>query len=340
MNLLNPLTLKGGRRVKLFLLPVLLFALLATGCAHSPGPVAPATVHSPASAVPAAPAAATTALPAQPVVTASGAEQPLQPAPGLSVKAGNGKNDDKEGLGDFKEDVREGGSEERVEIADPLEPFNRAMFQFNDKMYFWVLKPVAQGYSAVVPQGARVGVDNFFSNIKFPIRFINALLQADFGGAATELGRFMVNTIWGIGGLLDPASGKDINLAKQDRDFGQTLGVYGVGQGFYVNWPVLGPSTPRDTAGMAGDYFLQPSTYLDPWTIWLGVRAYEKVNSTSIVIGDYESLKEAAIDPYVAVRDAYIQYRLNKVRNAKKASALSRTEEINQPAGNEQEPKK
>jgi phospholipid-binding lipoprotein MlaA len=244
-------------------------------------------------------------------------EQPVRAAPAPPSKAEKGKMDGQDELGDFKEDAQESDKAKRVEIADPLEPFNRAMYEFNDKMYFWVLKPVARGYSTVVPEKARVGVDNFLSNMKFPIRFINSLLQADFGAAATEVGRFMVNTIWGIGGLLDPASGNQINLAKQDRDFGQTLGVYGVGQGFYINWPILGPSSPRDTVGLAGDYFLQPSAYLDPWTIWLGIKAYEKVNSTSLVIGDYESLKEAAIDPYVAIRDAYVQYRLKKVKGVK-----------------------
>jgi phospholipid-binding lipoprotein MlaA len=212
INPLYPLILKGGRRVKRFLLPVMLFALLAVGCAHSPDPTTSL-------------AAPATALPPRPVMAASSAEQPIQPAPGLSVKAENGNIDSQEELGDFKEDAREGDSAERADIADPLEPFNRAMYHFNDKLYFWVLKPVAQGYGKVVPEGARVSVDNFFSNLRFPIRFINSLLQADFSGAATEVGRFMVNTIWGIGGLLDPASGKDINLTKQERDFGQTLGV-------------------------------------------------------------------------------------------------------------------
>jgi phospholipid-binding lipoprotein MlaA len=99
-----------------------------------------------------------------------------------------------------------------VEIAT-LEPFNRAMFHFNDKLYFWVLKPVAQGYQKVVPEAPRVGVNNFFSNLKFPIRFVSSLLQADFSGAATELGRFAVNTIWS-GGLLDPASSKQLISQK------------------------------------------------------------------------------------------------------------------------------
>ena len=214
--------------------------------------------------------------------------------------------------------------EERAEIADPLEPFNRAMYHFNDKLYFWVLKPVAQGYRKVVPENARVSVGNFFSNLTFPIRFVNCLLQANFGGAASELGRFMVNTICGIGGFLDIASSKSINLLKQDEDFGQTLGVYGLGHGFYITWPLLGPSSPRDTVGLVGDLFLNPFSYLNPWGIPAGIKAYDRVNDTSLRIGDYESLKEAAIDPYVAIRDAYVQYRQKKVKARGLKPALSK----------------
>ena len=203
--------------------------------------------------------------------------------------------------------------EAKGEIADPLEPFNRAMYHFNDKLYFWVLKPVAQGYGKVVPKAARVGVSNFFANLTFPIRFVNCLLQANFKGAAAELGRFTVNTLWGIGGFLDPASSQDINLSKQDEDFGQTLGAYGIGQGFYINWPIFGPSSPRDTVGLVGDTLLRPFTYLSSWYAGAGTWVYDRVNDTSLKIGDYESLKGAAIDPYVAIRDAYVQYRLKKV---------------------------
>ena len=211
--------------------------------------------------------------------------------------------------------VEEAGDQEKARIADPLEPFNRAMYHFNDKLYFWVLKPVAQGYRFVVPEVARIGVNNFFTNIAFPIRFVNCLLQANFNGAGRELGRFMLNTTAGIGGLFDPASHPDINIAKQDEDFGQTLGVYGVGQGIFITWPILGPSSPRDTLGLVGDYFTHPFFYYDgPWLITWELRAFDKVNDTSLRIGDYESLKEAAIDPYVAIRDAYVQYRLKKVK--------------------------
>ena len=202
---------------------------------------------------------------------------------------------------------------EQVTVADPWEPFNRAMFTFNDRLYFWVLKPVAEGYSAVVPEPARVSVGNFFSNLRAPIRFVNCLLQANIIGASTELFRFMLNSTIGLAGLFDPAGGEEIGLLRQDEDFGQTLGTYGVGQGFYIVWPFLGPSSPRDTLGMIGDYFSYPISYLDPWEIWLGVRGYQMINDTSLQIGDYEAIKDAALDPYISIRNAYIQYRQKKV---------------------------
>jgi phospholipid-binding lipoprotein MlaA len=224
-------------------------------------------------------------------------------------KSGNEGADIEENPAD--EEVEE---EEKATIADPLEPLNRAMYHFNDKLYFWALKPVARGYNLVVPEPARVSVNNFFSNLRFPIRFVNCLLQADFGCAGREIGRFAVNTIWGVGGLLDPASSEQLNIRKKEADLDQTLGVYGLGQGFYIVWPILGPSSVRDTARIVGDFFLYPVSYITPWYDWLAVRAYEEVNDTSLRIGDYESLKEAAIDPYVAIRDAYSQYRQNKVK--------------------------
>jgi phospholipid-binding lipoprotein MlaA len=207
--------------------------------------------------------------------------------------------------------------EETTTIADPLETFNRAMFTFNDRLYFWLLKPVAEGYKKIVPEPPRVSVNNFFTNLGFPARFINFLLQADFSGVAAEIGRFAVNTLWGIGGLMDPASSEQLDLPKKDPDFGQTLGMYGVGHGFYFVWPFFGPSSARDTTQLVGDYFLYPVYYLKPWYATTGVRAYEEVNDTSLKIGDYESLTGAAIDPYIALRDAYVQYREKKVEAAR-----------------------
>jgi phospholipid-binding lipoprotein MlaA len=219
-----------------------------------------------------------------------------------------------ETTGDMHEfaDYSESG-EEYAGISDPLEPINRIFFQFNDKLYFWFLKPVSSGYKAVVPKPARIGVKNFFSNLAFPIRFVNCILQAKFEGAGYEVGRFLTNSILGLGGFINVAE-KEFNMKAYDEDFGQTLGAYGLGNGFYINWPVLGPSTLRDTIGDAGDYFLDPVYYADLDTTYdISIKGYEKVNDTSLVIGDYEDLTKSAIDPYIAFRDAYFQYRRNKV---------------------------
>jgi phospholipid-binding lipoprotein MlaA len=198
-------------------------------------------------------------------------------------------------------------------IADPLQPVNRAFFQFNDKFYFWLLKPVATGYNTVVPEDARIGVHNFFSNLATPVRLVNCLLQVNFKCVGTETFRFLLNSTFGLAGLLDPAK-TEFNVEKQDRDLGQTLGIWGIGPAFYINWPILGPSSLRDTVGYVGDLFLDPLTYTNISVfINVGVRAYAQVNEASLTIGEYESLKESAIDPYIAVKDAYHQYRQNKI---------------------------
>jgi phospholipid-binding lipoprotein MlaA len=285
--------------MKHLLIPAVLLSFLAMSCAHRPSPVS----------------SPTSALSFQPrlIVLASDSEQILQNFPELIGKAGEANTVDP----GKSEEGMEAGEEPMVTMADPLEPFNRAMFQFNDKLYFWVLKPVAQGYNKVVPEVARGSVDHFFANLRFPIRFVSCLLQADFGCAGTELGRFAVNTVWGVGGLLDPASNEKLDIPKRQADLGQTLGVYGLGPGFYIVWPILGPSSARDTAKVVGDYFLYPVSYINPWYQSLGVKAYEEVNDVSLSIGDYESLKEAAIDPYVALRDAYAQYRRGLIEAAR-----------------------
>lgn len=259
----------------------------------------------------AAPAAASDALSAPPAASepvAQGAAPEEPAAPEDTAEA-----DGEAGEDEFDYDMEDVPAAEQVTIADPWEPFNRAMYTFNDRLYFWVLKPVAEGYSAVVPEPARVSVGNFFSNLRAPIRFVNCVLQANLIGASTELFRFMLNSTIGVAGLFDPAGGEEIGLLRQDEDFGQTLGSYGVGQGFYIVWPFFGPSSPRDTVGMVGDFFSYPISYLDPWYVWTAVRGYQAINDTSLQIGDYEAIKDAAIDPYVSIRNAYIQYRQKKV---------------------------
>lgn len=310
------------------LFPLVLAIFLAVGCAHSPQ-TAPSLEPSIGSSQP------------RPVVLASASGQTSlntperSGTPAIASADGRGKSNetvaptaaDSGGVQDSAEAPEAAGADDGEDdeysdeasekpaatIADPWEPFNRAMHTFNDRLYFWILKPVAQGYNVVVPEPARISVSNFFSNLRAPIRLVNCVLQANPIGAATELFRFMINSTVGLAGLFDPAGGEEINLQRQDTDLGQTLGVWGFGQGIYIVLPFTGPSSLRDTAGIVGDYFLYPISYLDPWYVWSAVRGYEVENEVSLRIGDYEAIKEAAIDPYIAFRDAYVQYRLNKV---------------------------
>ena len=199
-------------------------------------------------------------------------------------------------------------------INDPLEPINRAFFYFNDKFYFWFLKPAASTYRIIVPQTARIGVRNFFYNLSFPIRFVNCLLQLKFDSAGYEFSRFFINSTVGLAGFLDIATNK-LEMQKYEEDFGQTLGSYGMGPALYINWPILGPSSLRGTAGLIGDAFLDPVNYVVPRTKYnVSIKSYNSINKTSLTIGDYEDLKRSALDPYIAVRDAYYQYRNNKIK--------------------------
>jgi phospholipid-binding lipoprotein MlaA len=206
----------------------------------------------------------------------------------------------------------EGPEQEVVRVADPLQSWNRAMFHFNDKLYFWLLKPAAKGYRAVFPRPVRSGVRNFFHNITAPIRIVSALLQGKGRSASAELTSFLINSTVGILGFGDPA-GRWPELDSSEEDFGQTLATYGIGNGWYIVWPILGPSTLRDSVGMVGDWLLDPTKYVDPVEASVGLWVVDNVNETSFHIGDYESLKEAAIDPYISLRNAYIQNRKKKV---------------------------
>lgn len=207
-------------------------------------------------------------------------------------------------------------------VSDPIAGFNRTMFTLNDKLYFWVLKPATIGYKFVVPSEIRICVKNFFINLLMPIRFINCLLQGKGKAAAGELGRFTVNTTWGFLGLMDPATLYPA-LNPPSEDMGQTLGHYGIGNGFYIVWPFIGPSTLRDTLGSVGDWALNPFSFMQLISLDAGVLTSSEtsvvvfgvrtLNDTSFRIGQYEMLKNAALDPYEAFRDAYIQNRNSRI---------------------------
>jgi len=200
-------------------------------------------------------------------------------------------------------------------IADPLEPLNRFFFQFNDRLYYWVLKPVARGYSWFLPEELQIAFRNFFDNLRTPARAVNSLLQGNVRDSSQEVARFVLNSTVGIFGLGDFA--RDVlDLRSSHEDLGQTFARYGAGGGFYINWPFLGPSNFRDSLGLLGDAYMHPVILLDAdWGVIIGLWTFEKVNYTALTLGDYELFVETALDPYAAVKDAYQQYRNGLIEN-------------------------
>lgn len=195
---------------------------------------------------------------------------------------------------------------------DPLEGFNRGVYKFNDTADKAVIKPVAGAYKAVVPSPVRTGVGNFFSNLNTFVSAINNLLQGKINNAASEAGRFVINTTFGIAGLIDVASMDGIE--KHPEDFGQTLGYWGVGNGAYLVLPFLGPSTVRDTSGLVVDTLaFDPITYVDNPRVRNSSRLLYLIDKRSQYLPASDLLDEAALDPYVFMRDAYLQRRANMV---------------------------
>jgi phospholipid-binding lipoprotein MlaA len=204
--------------------------------------------------------------------------------------------------------------DEILEVFDPLETVNRGMFWFNDKLYFYLMKPIARGYRFIVPEPVRVSVGKFFSNLRTPVRMINAGLQGKFAAAGTELGRFGLNSTIGILGFFDPADSY-FDLKKTDEDTGQTLGFHGVGPGPYLVLPFIGPSSLRDGLGLLADSQMDIMTYLLEHQDYWGTLAFRAINTLSLDKDTYEGIKKDALDPYLFVRDAWTQYRQNLVEN-------------------------
>lgn len=205
---------------------------------------------------------------------------------------------------------------EAQQVFDPLSSYNQTMTNFNDKFLMNVLKPVATTYADIVHENIRTGISNVFDNLLFPIRFVNNVLQLKFVNASQELGRFAVNSTFGLLGIMDVAEKLDLKPHKED--FGQTLGFYGVGSGFHIVIPFFGPSNLRDIFGIATDSFVNPlstAVVYEPYQIpdnalqELGYRSYNLVNEYSLHIEDYEGLKRNAVDLYPFLRDIYEQRR-------------------------------
>jgi phospholipid-binding lipoprotein MlaA len=195
---------------------------------------------------------------------------------------------------------------------DRFERVNRAVYRFNDSLDRHIAKPLATGYVKTVPRPVRTGVSNFFNNLTYPTVIVNDLLQAKLKAFATDTTRLVVNSTIGIGGLFDPAT--QMGLPAGDEDFGQTLGKWGVPQGSYMVLPILGPSTVRDTVGYVGDQFTDPKNYLNDFYLAMGLTAMGLLDRRAELLATDDVLARA-FDPYVFMRNAYLQRREYQVKD-------------------------
>jgi phospholipid-binding lipoprotein MlaA len=208
-----------------------------------------------------------------------------------------------------------GGPSDVLDEYDPWEPFNEKMFSFNHNFDRYVLKPVAKGYNAVVPARVQQMIDSGFDNLLVVQRVVNNLLQWRLKGAGAELGRFLINSTFGIGGLFDIAK-QEFGLSKTKADFGQTLGIWGVSPGPFLVLPLQPPLTVRDGIGTAVDGAMDPLSYVLPF-LWtrLGMQIGNTVNDRSLNLDLYQGFEEATVDLYSAARNGYLQRRENLIKS-------------------------
>lgn len=196
--------------------------------------------------------------------------------------------------------------------SDPLESVNRGIFAFNMTADKYVLRPVAKGYRWAVPGFARTGIKNFFRNLGYPVTIANQYLQGKLADGTADLGRFLLNTTLGLGGFVDVAG--YWGLPAHDEDFGQTFGRWGVGEGWYLMLPFLGPSTNRDLVGMVFGAPLNPTYYSDETaTIW-GLTVLDAIQTRAQFL-NADALLMQQLDPYAFMRNAYLQRRWSAIHD-------------------------
>ncbi len=205
-----------------------------------------------------------------------------------------------------------------IDAGDPLESWNRQIFAMNKSFDHALLKPAAETYVEVVPEPARQGVHNFLTNLDSPVTFTNDLLQGEFTLATQTVGRFGLNSTVGLGGLVDVAT--PAGIPYHSADFGQTLGVWGVGDKPYLVLPLLGPDNPRDLAGQIADIFADPLMYLNlrSYTYWvMGRDGTEILDTRSGNLDMLDQLERSSVDEYASVRSLYKQFRNAHIRHGK-----------------------
>ena len=326
-------------RLRLPLATVLLCALAA--CASTPGPAAappaPAQASTAAAAAEVEHGAATTAatetLPAHapPVASSQAADVQPQAEPGIAAESGittgpvaasagqaaTEAEDDYAALYGPEPAASDDGTAVRP-AYDPWEPMNRRIHAFNNVVDRAVAKPLASAYVAVVPQPMRLGVTNFFDNLSSPRTFVNQLLQGRPRHAFQTLGRFVVNSTLGIGGIFDPAS--DLKMKRRSEDFGQTLGMWGWRSSRYVELPLFGPRTLRDALGLAGDAPLSAVQQVEQDKTRILLQGLQLVD-TRAQLAALDSLRESAPDEYAMVRDAWLRRRSFQIESDRRNRA-------------------
>jgi phospholipid-binding lipoprotein MlaA len=282
---------------------VVLLAALASACASAPKPSADA----PADAVVIDSTAAVAApLPPEPPIDPASID-----APATDVAATSDGEDDfaaiyGQGAYDPVADPTLPAPAQQPVAYDPWEKFNRKVHAFNNAVDRAVARPLARAYVAAVPRPVRLGVGNFFDNLRQPLTMVNQLLQGRPRDATQTFGRFVLNSTVGIGGIFDPAS--DLKMKRRSEDFGQTLGTWGWKRSRYVELPFFGPRTVRDVLGLAGDMPLSPTRYVEDDKARIFLQGLNLVDTRAQLLS-LDSLREGAVDDYALVRDSWLQRR-------------------------------
>ncbi len=243
-----------------------------------------------------------------------------KPSAGSAAITAKGKAADK--VGPTKDDEVDEYATTTADVSDPLEKLNRGTFWVNDQLYTFILRPISKGYTLIIPRPVRKGIDNVFENVKYPVRVVNCTLQGKFKRAGQETGKFVVNTVAGVGGIFRPAENIPALANLPDEDTAQTFGKWGIPPGPYLVLPMLGPSSLRDGVGLVGDYALNPVNW--PYLWWYGSRSKHDwvivpplantLRSTPAQMDKYDTITQDAVDPYLSARSAYSQNRAEAVK--------------------------
>ncbi len=304
------------------LMTVVLLAALATACASAP---APSTVAPVEPVVIDGSVAAATPLPAEPPVTSPVAPAALEAAPAVADAATSATAAEDDFAAIYGQDEYNPVADPTLPAAvqppvayDPWEKFNRKVHTFNNAVDRAVARPLARAYATVMPRPARLGVSNFFDNLRQPLTMVNQLLQGRPRDAGQSFGRFVLNSTLGIGGIFDPAS--DLKMKRRSEDFGQTLGTWGWRRSRYVELPFFGPRTVRDVLGMAGDMPLSPVRQIEDDKTRIFLQGLNLVDTRAQLLS-LDSLREGAVDDYALLRDSWLQRRNYQIEGSRKQDA-------------------